>query len=390
MANLQSVSPLVRLDDGPQLSAPVEPRMTPFQRLRRWLIGLVFVVPVIASLLYNFIIATPRFASEIAVVVRSSETPHDRLSIVSLGQGGGIGTSDDSEAVIAYVQSRDMLDKINRDGLITRIFARDGLDPLAAFPSLLTGDTHEDFYRHFQAYVQSDFDRATGIIHVRVQSFTPVEARAIAQRLLDASEHMVNGLNARAQANIVKGAEQDMANASAQIASVLARMNTVRSRNRIIEPELDAGASIKLQSGTAVELAQVEVQLSQTLRSAPRSPLIGQLQARRSALRSQLSRQIGATAGSDGSLANRLRDYEALVAQRDIAQKQLMAASFQMVSAREGASRKQLYLEQIARPNLPDDARYPRRWINLLLTLLIASGVLWIILSLAELVFDDE
>lgn len=390
MASPDATHALVRLGEGPAPDAPVSDPGTPFRRLRRWLVALVFVVPVVTSLLYNFAIATPRYASEIAFVVRSSQKPHDRLSIISLGQGGAISTSDDSEAVLAYLKSRDILDQVNRDGLVARIFARPALDPIAAFPSLLAGNSREDFHRHFQNYVRADFDRATDIIHVQVQSFTAAEAREIARRLLDASERMVNRLNQRAQANIVNGAERDMADATNQVNRVLDRMNAVRSRNRIIDPGLDAGASIKLQSGTATELAQVEVRLNEIRRSAPQSPLIGQLQARRRALRSQLNRQVGATAGSNGSLANRLNDYEALVARREIAEKQLMAASFQLVSARDSASRQQLYLEQIARPSLPDEARYPRGWLNLLLTVLICGGLLWITLSLAELVFDDE
>jgi len=390
MAKPSVTHALVRLDQQPSPSEPVEETRPPLRRLRRWLIWLIFVAPVVASLLYNFIIATPRYGSEIAFVVRSSQTPHDRLSIVSLGQGGGISTSDDSEAVVAYLKSRDMLESINRDGLVTRTFARRGLDPLAAFPSLLAGHSREDFYRHFQAYVHSEFDRATDIIHVEVQSFTAADARQIAERLLGASEAMVNRLNQRAQTNVVGAAERDVAQASIQLAGVLARMNAVRNRDRIIEPGLNAGAAIKLQSSTAAELAQVEVQLGQTLRSAPQSPLVGQLRARRSALESQLSRQIGATAGGDGSLANRFRAYEELAARRSIAEKQLMAASLQLVSARGSASRQQLYLEEIARPNLPDEARFPRRWLNLLLTVLISGCLLWIALSLAELVFDDE
>lgn len=238
--------------------------------------------------------------------------------------------------------------------------------------------------------MHSEFDRATDIIHVQVQSFTPADAQEIARRLLGASEAMVNRLNQRAHANIVGGAERDAAQASAQLAGVLARMNAERSRNRIIDPELNAGAAVKLQSDTAAELAQIDVQLGQTLRSAPKSPLIGQLRARRSALQSQLGRQIGATAGGKGSLADRLRAYEELAARRDIAEKQLMGASLQLISARGSASRQQLYLEEIARPNLSDEARYPRCWLNLLLTVLIAGCLLWIALSLAELVFDDE
>lgn len=390
MARLPSPNALVRLDERAATDAPVVETGTRARRLRRWLFWLIFVVPVAVAILYNFVIATPRYASEIAFVVRSSQTPHDRLSIISLGQGGAISTSDDSEAVVAYLKSRDLLDKINSDGLVTRIFARRGLDPIAAFPSLLAGRSKEDFYRHFQRYVDSSFDRATDIIHVRVQSFTAAETRAIAQRLLDASEAMVNRLNRRAQANIVGGAERDIAQATTQLANVLGRLNVERNRNRIIEPELDAGASIKLQSSTAIELAQVEIQLNQTLRSAPQSPLIGQLRSRRSALMRQLGRQIGATAGGSGSLADRLRGYETLVARRDIAEKQLMAASFQLISAHDSASRQQLYLEEIARPNLPDEARYPRGWLNLLLTVLISGCLLWITRSLTDLVFDDE
>jgi len=390
MASHSAANTLVRLDDGPLPNVSDKQPRSPLRRLRRWLVWFVFVVPVAASISYNFIIATPRYASDSAFVVRSSETPHERLSIVSLGQGGRVGTSDDSEAVVAYLKSRDMLDGINRDGLVTRVFARRGLDPISAFPSLLAGNSHEDFYRHFQAYVDAEFDRATDIIHVQVQSFTAGDAQAIARRLLSASEAMVNRLNQRAQANMVGGAEQHVAQASARLAGVLAQMNEVRNRNRIIEPELDTGASVKLESSTAAELAQIEVQLDQTLRSAPRSPLIGQLRARRNALQGQLDRQIGATTGGGRSLADRLRAYEDLAAQRDIAEKQLMAASIELTSARSSASRQQLYLEEIARPNFPDEARYPRGWLNLLLTVLISGCLLWIASSLAELVFDDD
>lgn len=390
MAKPAALHALVRLDEPFSPEAPLEEAVAPIKRLRRWLVVLVFVVPVVASFLYNFVIATPRYASDVDFVVRSSQTPHDRLSIVSLGQGGGIGTSDDSEAVVAYLKSRDLLDSINRDGLVARTFARRGLDPFAVFPSLIAGTSREDFYRHFRRYVHAEFDRATDIIHVQVQSFTATEAQAIAQRILDASEALVNRLNRRARADMLEGSERNLADASAQLHAVLAKMNEVRDRNRIVEPELDAGASVKLQSGTAAELAQVQVQLNQTLISAPKSPLIGQLRARRSALEGQLGRQIGAAAGGDRSLADRLRAYEELAARRDIAEKQLMAASLQLISARDSASRQQLYLEQIARPNLPDEARYPLRWTNLLLTVLIAASLLWISLSLSELVFDHE
>lgn len=381
---------LILLDERRPSAVPADLPVAPLRQVRRWLTGLVLVAPVLVSLLYNFVIATPRYASEVAFVVRSSDLPRDRFSIVSLGRGGGIGTSENSEAVVAYLQSRDALDFINRDGLVSRIFAKQELDPIAKFPSLLAGRSREDFYRHFHHYLRAEFDRATDIIHVQVQAFSAADAQEIARRLVRASEAMVNRLNARAHANIVDGARINLAEASDQLADVLARMAVVRNRDRIIDPELDAGASIRLQSGTAAELSRIEVQLSQTLRSAPQSPLIGQLQARRNALASQLGRQIGATAGNTGSLSDRLRAFEELSARRDVAEKQFLAASLQLVSANGSAKRQQLYLEEIARPNQPDEARYPRRWLNLLMTVFICACLLWITRSLAELVFGDE
>src|SRR5579872_7103642 len=117
MATPPASHALVRLDEPPSPDASTGEPRSPLRRLRSRLVWLVFVAPVAAAILYNFIVATPRYASEVAFVVRSSQTPRERLSIVSLGQGGNIGTADNSEAVVAYLQSRDMLDSINRDGL---------------------------------------------------------------------------------------------------------------------------------------------------------------------------------------------------------------------------------------------------------------------------------
>lgn len=348
----------------------------------------VFLAVALGALLYNFVIAAPRFSSEFSYVVRSLDSSRERFSILNVAATGG--GADNSEAIVSFVGSRDMLSLLNHDGLVTRMFASDGLDPFSAFPSFVSGHSKEDLYRHFQHYVHATFDQSSNITHVEVEAFSPAEAQTIALRVMEASEHMVNALNDRARASLVNSAQKEVDIATGSLATTLDLLNRTRNHLRVLEPKLEAGAAIKNASSVASELARSNVELAQTLRVAPSSPAMGQLRARRSALEAELSRQISASAGSPNSLANRTRPYEELNAQRDIAEKRLLAASLVLANARANASRTQLYIERISQPNLPDEPRYPRAWSNLLITLALALAVLWIVRSLSELFLDHD
>lgn len=370
-------------EDRPTAAAPVSLK----QRRDRVLL-VVFLVVVAATALYNFAIATPRYGSEFSYVVRSLDSSRERFSFLNMTTSGG--GADNAEAIVAYMQSRDMLEAINRDGLVTGVFSAPGVDVFNAFPALLSGDTREDFYQHVQDYIRPEFDQQSNITYVRVEAFTAEDARKISERVMAASERMVNSLNARARQDMIAAAQNEVASASASLREVLDRLNTARDRARIVEPKLEAGAAIKVSSASAAELARINVELAQTLRVAPDSPLIGQLRARRGAIEAELRRQTAATAGDPGSLADRIRPYEELTAERDIAEKRLLAASLGLASARNSANRNRFYVERISQPNLPDIPRYPRGVLNLAIVMLVAGAVLFIVRSLSDLVLDDN
>ena len=355
----------------------------PVVRLRDRLLLGVFLAVLLGTVLYNFVIATPRYSSEFTYVVRSIDSSRERFSILNMAATGG--GADNSEAIVSFVGSRDMLALLNHDGLVTRMFAANGIDPFSAFPSFISGRSKEDLYRHLQHYIHAKFDPSTNITHVEVEAFSPDQAQAIAFRVLQASERMVNALNDRARANIIDSAQKEVDTATRALDTTLDRLNRARNDLRVLEPKLEATAAIKNSSGVASELARSNVELAQMLRVAPNSPAIGQLKARRGALEAELSRQMAASAGGPNSLASRFRPYEELNAQRDIAEKRLLGASMVLAGARANANRAQLYIERISQPNRPDEPRYPRAWINLLATLALTIAILWIVRSLSEL-----
>lgn len=370
-----------------EYSNPANGAMTRRQRRDRALLA-VFGAAMLVSIFYNFIIASNRYSSDFSYVVRSASPARDRFSFMNFSASGE--SSDNSEAVLAYIRSRDMVDRINHDGLVARVFASPGVDLLSAFPSVLAGRSREQLFSHFQKYVSAKYDEKANISYVEVQAFTPQDAKELAERIRRESEEKVNLLNARAQAGMLATAEREVEGARLELSEILQKLAAARNSKGLLDPEIETASSVKVAAASARELAAVNVQLDQAIRVAPGGPAVRQLRVRREALQRELARQTAAMAGGANSLASRMRPYEELEVARDAAQKRLLGASLALANIRTNADRNRLYLEWVSQPALADEPLYPRQWWNLGLTVMLVMAVLWIFRSLSELIFDAD
>lgn len=361
--------------------------LSPHQRRDRILLA-VFAAVMVITAAYNYLIATPRYASQFSYVVRSATPARDRISFMNFSANGE--SSDNAEAIIAYVASRDLIGTINRDGLVSRMFEGPTLDLFSGFPSLLAGSGREHLFRHFQHYLDASYDEKTDISYIEVQAFTAETAQTLAERIRVASEDMVNRLNTRARAGMTQAAEREVAAARANLAGILGQINTVQTRNGVLDPELQSRAAVKVASHFAEELATIDIEIAQTKRAAPNNPAIAQMRSRREAIRRELNRQSTAMAGGPNSLADRIRVSEELTVAQEAAEKRLLGASLALANARSNADRNRLYLEWISQPNRPDEPLYPRRGRNMLLAAVLSIAVLWIVRSLSELLYDSD
>jgi len=73
--------------------------------------------------------------------------------------------------------------------------------------------------------------------------------------------------------------------------------------------------------------------------------------------------------------------YERLVLEKGFADRQLASALAMLETARSEAARKQLYLERLVQPNLPDSSFEPRRLRSVLMVFCI-SLVFWAVVML--------
>ena len=87
-------------------------------------------------------------------------------------------------------------------------------------------------------------------------------------------------------------------------------------------------------------------------------------------------------AGEADSLAPKIGAYEELDLRREFTGKLLASATTSLESARQEARRKQLYLERIVNPGLPDQATRPHRLASIAViavSALLAYGILLLI-----------
>jgi capsule polysaccharide export protein KpsE/RkpR len=95
-------------------------------------------------------------------------------------------------------------------------------------------------------------------------------------------------------------------------------------------------------------------------------------------LKREIERQSAYVAGGPGSLSAAASQYQQLVFDAEFAGKQLAIALAGLQDAQNEVRKKQVYVERIAQPNLPDYAIEPRRLRGIVATFvlgLLAWGV---------------
>ncbi len=76
--------------------------------------------------LYNFVIASPRFVSEVSFIVRENKANTGVAALI--GEGGLTRSDEASYAVVTYLESRDAVKFLDKDGMLSSIFASDNVD----------------------------------------------------------------------------------------------------------------------------------------------------------------------------------------------------------------------------------------------------------------------
>jgi capsular polysaccharide transport system permease protein len=346
-------------------------------RRRRWMVLrflLLVLLPTLASGAYFYLLAPSRYVSETKFLVRKPNSlgtgPAQSLSIEEGPKG--IGT-DDSYAVHDYLLSRDAVKLLLQKADLRAAMARAGRDPIWQFPSLLNGDTDEDLFQHYLSLVSVDYESSTGVTTLHVEAFRPQDAHRIATVLVQGGEDLLNRLNARARADAVKVAGEEVAKTKEAALATEDTLTAFRTRENVIDPTQLSTTVLSTIGALELQLVDTAAQLDVTQRASPNSPQIAPLRGRVRAFQTQIDHERATLAGSDMSFAPKIANYERLTLRRDFAERSFVSAMNLMEAAQLDVLRQQEYLETVVEPGIPDKARYPYRMLWTLVA--FASGM---------------
>jgi capsular polysaccharide transport system permease protein len=368
------------------IALPVPLQKSPvrkFMRINR-LFLLTVVLPTVFAVLYFGLMASDVYISESRIVVRSP----DRQAATGLGallKGAGFSRAqDDSFTVHDYVLSRDALKEINDSLGVAKAFGSSKVDIFSRFGGLDFDTSFEALHRYYQKKVDVQQDSASSISTLTVRAFSAQESQSINQKLLELSEGLVNRLNERGRQDLIRSAASEVAAAETKSKSAALALSAYRNAKGVVDPERQATVQLQQVAKLQDELIATKTQLAQLRAFTPDNPQIQSLQLRAKTLQSEMNAETSKVMGGELSLSNKAADFQRLALEREFADKQLASAMASLEQARNEAQRKQVYIERIAQPSLPDIAMEPRRTRGIFSAFalgLVAWGILSMLLA---------
>jgi capsular polysaccharide transport system permease protein len=346
--------------------------------LRHWLFIAMVVVPVVSAIVYYGLIASRQYYSEARFLVRTS-SQNEIGNLNSLFQNQKMSrANDETYAIAEYLVSREAVHELVNNDHLREILSRPTADVFNRYPNFYSRSTEEALYRHFQNFVTVEVSSESGIATLEVRAFTPEDAQNVAAAMMKNAEARVNDLNTRYYDDSLRLANKYLAEAKSAIVDIENRLTAYRNAEKVVDPSKESAAALLGIGQMSTMLMQSEAELTEEMAVAPSSPQIGPLREKVASIRDEIAKERANLAGSDASMANKLSEFEGLTLERELDAHALTAAAAHFVSARENAERQQFYLEMAVRPNLPDQALYPKRGRSILVVLAASLCLFWI------------
>ena len=352
----------------------------------RWFLGLV-ILPTLLVSAYYYLIASDQYQSETHILVRTSEQQKPQVSGLGaiLAGGGAENAGPEAMSVADYLTSHDVVDTLrSRLDLVNR-YRRPGVD---WFSALWGGDrpTDEKLLKYYLDHTKVEVNSATGITVIQARAFTPQDAYAIAQALLNLGDRRVNSLNKAAYTDAIASQERQLGEAQDRLAKAQAAISGFRASQADIDPTGTGTAQTQLVTQLTGALASARAQMVSVGQTISRSsPQYVALARRVSALQAQVDAQQSRLAGSGGqTIASQVAGYNELTMRQQFAQRQVEAIQTALDRARQQVLDKHLYLVKVVNPNLPEKSQFPQRGrivLTVFFSLLVAYGIGWMLVA---------
>jgi capsular polysaccharide transport system permease protein len=346
---------------------PVKPTAS-LARLKRRHVGLaaslllVVLLPLLVSAWYLYARAEDQYASYMGFTVRSESgaVSSELLGGLSSLVGTTSSTGSDTDILYKFIQSHDLVQRIDEKLDLRAIWSRPENDPVFAY----TGNgSLEDLLAEWERKVRVYYDE--GMIDLRVLAFDPQDAQKITQAIYEESTILVNELNDVAREDALRYARHDLDEALERLRTARQAMTEFRNRHQLVDPAADVEGQAGVVSTLQAQLAEQLVALGLLQANAQENdPRIEQTQLRIDVIREQIAserQKFGSETATGEALSEVVGQFESLTVDRQFAEQTYVAALAAYDVARAEAARQTRYLAAYVKPTLAQDSEFPKR-----------------------------
>ncbi len=356
---------------------------TLFARLAAFVLLPTFVVGY-----YFYRVATPMYASDSAFSILQADGGGG--SIGGLLSGTQFATAQDSVATQEFLESKDALQRLERDTGFAEIFKQDWIDPVQR---LSPDASLEETYKLYKRMVTIGYDPTDGIVRMEVAAPDPDIAVDLSNRLISYAEDTINGLTELKREDQMRDAMKGFETAQEERRKAQEKLIELQLEGAVLDPEnVLAGLRGRINE-IEILLQDKELQLAALLDNLrPNKAKVDGVTAdieRLEAVLEELNAEMLDASAGENSLARlsvRIQMAQADLAARDM---MLQTAMQQVETTRTEANRKVRYLTVSVNPVPSQEPSYPRKFENTILAFLLFTGI-YLLISLTASVLREQ
>ncbi|WP_429126422.1 hypothetical protein [Ensifer sp. 4252] len=343
-------------------------------------IGITFVLPMIGSIGYYTLLASPGYVSQVRFIVRSS-TPflsRDRYSSNTVEPKEKI--VQDTAILLNYLESPAIIQDMQKHVDLHYLFGGPDIDFLSRLPNDATQD---DMLKYWKKHAYTNVNPKSGIVELEITAYSPQQAHDLVQLVLRLSEEQVNKLSAGMWEDLRASTQRDVDEATREVADLRGKFRETQNQTGVFDVELSAqriDAVLTTVESNIADLRARRQALGEALVS--NAPQVADLERRIAAaeveaqnLRAQIT---GTTGQGDSNLAGYSSLFDRLKLDLSLAENRLTAAIKDLEKVKLVSSLQLTYVDNFVEPTMSDSNKYPNIGLSLflsLLTCLAACGV---------------
>ena len=350
----------------------------------------VFVIPSVGSIVYFGFVASPQFVTESKFVVQGgSNLRADGIEAVT-----GLPATNvvqDTQVVVNYIQSAAIVEQLQHRLDIRQLYGNSNIDWVSRFDVTKPFEKLVDYWK---SKVEVSIQLPGGLVTVSIRAFSAEDTLRISQAVLEFSEKLVNDLNQRMRKDNVGSSKQEFERAAERLGAVRGALETARNAEGLLDAGHAGRALGELVTGLRADRLKLQQDYeSQSAIVLPDAPQMRALKTRIDTISEQIRSleakmtSVNATTSTDKLISEVMTKFSELELERRIAERQYSSAAAAFQLAQVSAERRLVYLQTFVLPALPEDPRYPKRALSIIIVCLgslTIFGIVNAVLTLAR------